>query len=1066
MTMKKWLQFIRYLPAACIKGLTVIQLTILFTLLSSSQIMAKGGGNEIVRVSLSKASIADDIVGGKSENKQITGFVFDEAGKAISGASVIVKGTTNGTKTKDDGSFSLDVPDNATNVTLVVTSVGYLKNEVALEGKQDITIILQPEAKAMNEVVIIGYGTSTKKDLTAPVAAVNVDDLNKRTTSSPMTGLQGSVAGVQVTTSGAPGSTPSVRVRGVGSLNNENPLYVVDGMFVDNIDFLNPSDIEDMSILKDASGAAIYGVRAANGVVLITTKKGRTNMKPRVTYNGYAGFQKPVNILQMANAQQYSAMELAKGNASDSSRVTLSVAKFGGSGVNPSTNTDWYGQLLRKNAFMQNHGIDIAGGSDKVSYAFGVNYLYQNGIMDAKNSYGRYNIKLQTEAKPFDWLKVGYTVHLSNSTLFSPENGAFAQAYYAAPLYPVYDPTNTLARPVDFASSTSIGFNNGVFNNPVATAYYNYSRTKAFQVLPSVYIDLNLWKNKLSFRSQLSQRLASNQNSAYIPEYYVDNNQHSVYEQTTLLSQLTSIQDRYTNYVLDNLLTYKEGINDHHWTVLLGHSVRGERWRHAEMVADNIPADQESWYVNLGNRYATGYKEDGSWFGGVSYFARGTYDYKGTYLLTATFRADGSSKYQTKWGYFPSVGLGWVLSNESFMKDQKLFDFLKLRGSWGKLGNDGIAGNAGYAQVYNGNDYSGVYGSTAFTNGALVPGYRVDNRFSTLTWEVVEEWDGGIDFTMLNQKLKGSIDYYHRITNNMAFNRQNASVGGTTYGNFGTIVNDGWELTLNWNDKIGKVGYNIGVNATTLKNKVSSLGSLAYLMTGVSEYPTRLEVGKPMNFFYGYQVVGVYQTQAEVDADPIAVSNGAQPGYFKYKDQNGDKVLDASDRVDLGNYLPKVTYGLNLGVDYKNFDLSIVLQGVGGNKILNLNRALRSKYTDMNGDAEFVGNLWTGAGSTNKYPSAYATTQNYNSTASSFYVENGAYLRVQNIQLGYNFKAGKKDTRFRIYVTADRPLLFTKYSGFTPEVGSNDATQQANIGYDTNIYPVSATYSFGVRIIY
>ena len=999
-------------------------------------------------------------------DKIITGHVLDENGKPVPGASVVVKGTNNGTTTKEDGSFSLSIPDNAPDVVLVVTSVGYEKNEVPLEGKDDITIAIVAQAKEMNEVVVIGYGTSTKKDLTAPVSTVNIDDLNKRTTSSPMAGLQGSIAGVQVTNSGAPGSTPSVRIRGVGSLNNENPLYVVDGMFVDNIDFLNPSDIEDMSILKDASGAAIYGVRAANGVVLITTKKGRMNMKPRVTYNGYVGFQTPVNMLKMANGQQYAAMELGKGFASDSAKVTLSVAKFGGSGLNPSTSTDWYGELLRKNAFMQNHGIDIAGGTEKVNYAFGVNYLYQNGIMDAENSYNRYNIKLQTEAKPFSWLKAGYTVHLSNSTLFSPDNGAFTLAYYASPLYPVYDPANALARPVDFASSTSIGFNNGVFNNPVADAYYHYDRTKSFQVLPSVYAELNFWKNKLTFRSQLSQRLASNQNYNYQPEYYVDNNQHSVYEQTTLLSRLTSKQDRYTNYVLDNLLTYKDAAGDHHWTVLLGHSVREERWRNTSVSANDIPANQESWYVGLGTRNATDYTEDGSRFGGISYFARGTYDYKGTYLLTATIRADGSSKYQTKWGYFPSVGLGWVLSNESFLSDQNLFDFLKVRASWGRLGNDGIAGNAGYAKVYSGNDYSGVFGSTAFTNGALIPGYRVDARFSSLGWEVVEETDAGIDFTMADQKLKGTIDYYHRITNNLVFNRDNASVGGTTYGNFGKVVNSGLEFTLNWNDKIGNVGYNIGANLTTLKNKVSDLNSLAYQMTGISEYPTRMEIGKPLNFFYGYQVAGIYQTQAEVDADPIAEANGAVPGYFKFKDQNGDKVLDASDRVDLGSYLPKVIYGLNLGLEYKSFDISVVLQGQGGNKILNLNRALRSKYTDMNGDAEFVSNLWNGKGSTNKYPSAYATTQNYNSTASAFYVENGSYLRIQNVQLGYTFKAGKDDTRIRLYVTADRPAIFTRYSGFTPEVGNSDVTQQSNIGYDTNIYPVSATYSFGVRIIY
>ncbi|PZP41040.1 MAG: TonB-dependent receptor, partial [Pseudopedobacter saltans] len=682
----------------------------------------------------------------------------------------------------------------------------------------------------------------------------------------------------------------------------------------------------------------------------------------------------------------------------------------------PTTNTSWYNELLKKNALIHSHSLDVSGGSNKVNYTIGLNYLYQDGILKAENDFQRYNIRLQTEAKPYDWLKVGYTAIITNSTLFSPNTGAFMNAYYASPLYPVYDPSNTSAFPKDYASSVSIGFNNGVFNNPVATADYYYDRTKSFQILPTVYAEANIWGNKLTFRSQWSMRYASNSQIKYTPEYYVDNNQRQA------KSNLWSAQNRYNEYIVDNLLTYKDGKNGHHWSVMLGQSSREQRWRQTWVSADSVPNVEEFWYVNQGVQTATNYGEDGYRNAGLSYFSRVTYDYKNRYLLTATFRADGSSKYQTKWGYFPSIGLGWVMSDEDFMKNQKLFQFLKLRGSWGKLGNDGITPNAGYATVQTGNNYSGIYGSTGTTNGNYVIGYFVNSFFTPITWEVVNEWDGGLDFTMINNKLKGSVDYYHRTTNNVAFAKTQAFTNTTLYGNWASVANSGWEFNLNWNDNIGpKFSYNIGANLTTLKNRVTDLGSLSYMMTGVSEFPTRIEVGQPINYFFGYEMTGIYQNQAEISADPTTTGQGIQPGYFKYKDQNGDGVIDANDRVNLGSYLPKFTYGLNIGMSYSAFDLSIALQGVSGNKILNLNRAMRSKYSDMNGDADFVSHLWTGENSTNAYPSAYATTQGWNNQANSFFVESGSYLRVQNIQLGYNFQLGDKGPKMRVYATADRP---------------------------------------------
>ncbi|MFC3197162.1 SusC/RagA family TonB-linked outer membrane protein [Parapedobacter deserti] len=997
----------------------------------------------------------------RAQTRTITGTVADHLGNPVT-ASIVVKNTPGvGTTTDERGAFTLSVPQTAD--SLVVSSVGYVRQTVAITGNM-VNVQLQADGSFnLDEVVVVGYGTQRKGDLTAPVATVDMETANRRTVASPMDAVQGSVPGVQVVSSGAPGSTPTVRVRGVGSFNNESPLYVVDGMFMDNIDFLNPNDIADMSVLKDASGAAIYGVRAANGVIIVTTKKGSLNMKPRITYNGYVGVQTPANMLKMANGAQYAAYAAAKG---EQAIVERSVERFGGDLNNPAMSTDWYGELLRSGALITNHNIDVQGGGESISYTFGVNYLDQDGIMDAENHHRKYNIRTQVEARVTPWLKIGFTGHLSNFNEFLPNNAAFRQAYFASPLYPAYDPDLELADPVKFGSSTTLGIPSGFwFNNPVATAHYNHNENRGFQILPSAYVEAEFWNNKLTFRSQLSQRYQSTHAMQYTPVYYIDNDQRAD------RSYLQSTQGRNTDFILDNLLTYRDEAGAHHWTVLLGQSTREERWRQTWVSANDVPPSREFWYVGQGAQgtgSATGYGEGGFRNAGISYFARGTYDYDNKYLLTATFRADGSSKYQTKWGYFPSVGLGWVLSREQFMANQSLFDLLKIRGSWGLLGNDGIQPNAGYAIVNSGNNASAIFGAIGSSYGSRIPGYQVSRFFTQVRWEVVEEWDGGIDFALLNNRLSGTVDYYYRKTKDLAFDRPIPFMWDRVYGNWGSVANSGWEFGLQWRDKAGQLGYTIGANATTLKNRVTDLGGLANIMNGfpewAAEFPARIEENHPINYYYGYEVAGVYQNQAEIDADPIArqyneLNPGAPivPGYLKFKDQNGNGELDEDDRVNLGNYLPSLTYGLNISLDYKRFDFSVAVQGVAGNKIHNLNRAMRRRYSQMNADEAFVTGFWTGEGSTNEYPSAQGSVASWNLQASSFFVESGAYLRIQNIQLGYSFNL-RESIPVRVFATADRPFIFTRYNGFTPEV--------TGIGYDANVYPVSATYSMGVRVTF
>lgn len=995
-----------------------------------------------------------------AQEQTITGKITNEQGAPVV-ATIRANTGTGQTSSNEAGEYRLTLSGSADSI--LVTAVGYTPARLPIRGTVLDVQLSRDEQEVLDEVVVVGYGTQRKTDLTAPIGIVDMDEARKRTVSSPMDALQGAVTGVQIVSTGAPGTSPIVRIRGVGSFNNEAPLYVVDGMFMDNIDFLNPNDIEDMSVLKDASGAAIYGVRAANGVILVTTKKGKLNMKPRISYTGYAGTQRPSNLLKMGSGAQYASYATAVGNQGI---VDNSISKFGGSNGVPSTNTDWYDELLRSNAFIHNHNLDFQGGSDKITYAFGLNYLKQDGIMDAKNYDKKYNIRSQVEARVAPWLKLGFTAHLNNNNIFSPNNTAFRQAYFAPPLYPVYDPSLELATPEKFGSSTTLGMSSSFwFNNPIATAHYNFNETKGFQVLPSAYLEAQFWDDKITFRSQLNQRYESYHNIQYTPVYYIDNDQRNAQ------SYLRSAQGRNTNYILDNLLTYRDQAEDHHWTLLLGQSTREERWRETWVSANNVPESKEFWYVGQGAQgtgSATGYGEGGSRNAGISFFSRVSYDYANRYLLTATFRADGSSKYQTKWGYFPSVGLGWVISREDFMTNQSLFDLLKIRASWGLLGNDGIQPNAGYGIVNSGNNFSGIFGSTGDNNGVRVPGYRVGRFFTQVRWEVVEEWDAGLDFELLNNRLSGTVDYYHRTTKDLAFSRPIPFMWDRVYGNWGKVANSGWEIGLKWADQIDKLGYNIGANVTTLKNNVVDIGAIDNIQNGfpewTAEFPARIAVGQPINYYYGYEVAGVYQTQAEINADAIASAYNAQnpdapilPGYLRYKDQNGNGELDEADRINLGNYLPTLTYGFNAGIDYANFDFSIAFQGVAGNKIHNLNRAMRRKYPQMNADAAFMDNLWTGEGSTNSYPSAEGSVAPWNLQASSFFVESGAYLRIQNIQLGYTLYTAKA-TPIRLFATADRPAIFTKYNGFTPEV--------TGMGFDTNVYPIAATYSLGLNITF
>lgn len=989
------------------------------------------------------------VVTSYAQNLTVTGVVTEKAtGYPAIGVSVLVKGTTNGTITSIDGDYTLtDVPKNA---TLVFSYVGMTTQEVPVNGQSTVNVLMSEDTQNLEEVVVIGYGTSKAKDLTAPIAVIKADEITKHATTSPMGALQGKIPGVQITNNGQPGSGPSVKIRGIGSFNEDSqPLYVVDGMFFDNIDFLNNSDIQDLSVLKDASAASIYGVRAANGVVLVTTKKGALNRPATVTYDGYVGFQKASNVLEMASSEQYATMIKEMGN--ETLQAVLDKAKTTW-GTLP--NTNWYDQILRT-AMVHNHSLDISGGTDKATYSIGASYLYQDGILDAENNYNRFNLRTQADYRIFNWLKVGTNIVLSNSNQTVPNSTVWQHAFRMPSIIPVYDENSSLnPYPVKYASPAQIGMSE-FYNNPVAVADYYDSKNKSLRVMPSFYAQLDLLpENKLVWKTQYSQDINVVQTRTYTPEYLVGGTQ------LNSTPKLNKSNDIYYSWIVDNTLTYKDQFGDHGLTVMLGNSVREENWRNLWGEATGVPGEHEEYYyLNQGNADGRTTGDDGTTYRGVSWFGRVSYDWQGKYLLSATMRADGSSKYQEKWGYFPSIGAAWNISEEEFMKDQQWVDYLKLRASWGKLGNDKVQASDGFASITQNMSTSGIFA------GSAVPGFTNLVYFSWLGWEVVNETNVGLDYRTLDSRLSLEADWYYRLTQNAVINAPLPMGAGNLLGNNGEILNTGVELSLNWSDKIGKdFSYYIGGNITTLHNEVKDLNGLAYLYGGSAEFRTISRVGDELNAYYGHEIAGVYQNEAEIAADPIAVANGLKPGDFKYVDQNNDGKIDDKDRVILGSYIPNFTYGINLGFSYKNFDFSMVMQGQTGNEIVNRKRGDRRWHSELNYDADQVVNRWTGEGSTNSYPSAEGSVNPWNiAKFNSFYVEDGSYFRIQNVQVAYTFP--KKDfgkfkmPSVRLSLTADRPLTFFKANSFSPELSNST-------GFDEQVYPLSSSYTFGLRIIY
>lgn len=968
----------------------------------------------------------------------VTGTVKDERGEALIGANILVKNSTIGTITELDGSFSLEVPNAFT--TLVFSYTGYAAQEIPLKGLTSLNVVLSEQTQLINEIVVVGYGTQRKSDLTGSVSTVKAEDIQKIAAANPIQALQGKVSGVQVSAaSGRPGEGPVVRIRGTGTLNGAAPIYVVDGLILNNIDFLNAADIERMEVLKDASAAAIYGTRGANGVIIITTRKGTRGKGAKVSLSSYVGQQQPERRLTLATAAEYATL-LNEINTNIGLPAPYPDPAALGQG------TDWQEEIFQQ-GIIQNHNINISGGSENMIYSISGDVFRQEGII--KSSYfNRYTLRINNEYNFFPWVKFGHNAAFIISDNNREPGGIVFNAIAADPTAPVRD---SLGNYGNTSRLSNVG-------NPAAQLEYNsYNRGYGQQFTGNLYSEFYILKN-LTLRSSIGFNLANNRNRSYEPKFFVNDKQQNP-ESRIFVSFYRGVDVQW-----ENTLNYSKEWKNHRINLLAGYTTQdiygegigGGRLR---LIGDT----EDFFYLNAGDELtATNFHFGNTPERYLSGLFRINYALFDKYLFTASVRRDGSSKFgsQRRFGSFPSLAVAWRVSDEAFMRHQQVFSNVKLRASWGALGNDKIPASAAIPTVTN--NLSGVFGTTELLNfGASV--ITLANPF--LQWELSSTLNAGIELGALDNRLTLELDYYNRATDKILVAvpiPDYVGSAGNPFVNAASVVNKGWDGTLNWRGSAGKLRYRLGLLASTVNNKVVSLGTGNEDLRGAviaGEVATLTRIGDPIGAFYGYKVAGVYQSAEEIAQFP---NQGiVRPGDLRFEDVNGDGIINPDDRTYLGSPIPNLIYGFNLGFDLGGFDFSADFNGVRGNKILNAKQMARG-FGIPNFETRFL-DRWTGPGTSNTEPRV--TNGGYpNFNVSDQFLEDGAFFRLRSLQLGYSLpeniiaKAGLSN--LRIYASGNNVFLWTNYSGYSPEVGSENVLQ---VGIDNGIYPTARTFLFGLN---
>jgi TonB-linked SusC/RagA family outer membrane protein len=981
-----------------------------------------------------------------AQKKNITGKVTATDGTTLSGATVLEKGTANGTQTNAAGTFSIAVEPNA---TLAVSSVGYEDADVPVNGQDVVNVVLKPSNKTLEQVVIVGYGTQRKIDVTGSVAHINGEQLAKQPVLTATQALQGQVAGVHVTSSGQPGSLPQVIIRGAGSiLGGANPLYIVDGIWTDDITNINTSDILSVDVLKDASAASIYGVRGANGVILITTRQGSGKMK--VNYSANIGIQQAAYVVPLANATEYMNYVQA---------ITFLP-------VPPTAyNTNWYNEILR-NAFYQNHNISVSGSGDKYKYSLSAGYLSNQGII-IFNDYKRYTVRLNNEFSPTSFLKIGSTASFSNQVSQNVPTYSITQdAYRAAPLVPAV---------VNGKFGNTSQYQN--VGNPVLDAQNTNDLSRDNRLQGNVYVQVTPVKS-VTIKSAFGDELDFYDDRAYTYQHPNDTSFFNVNggSQGATRSTLAVSNTKFYHWVWSNTINYDGRFGSNRLTVLLGTESQQNYNTGFTASRYSVPPVSSEWYLQNGDANFQFNGSSVTKYNTNSYFGRIFYSYMNKYDFTGNFRADGSSVFsaQNRWGYFPGVSAGWIITKENFMLHQKIFQYLKLRASWGELGNSNIPPDASVQTILSNIPYFFNSGTTASgaVSGSIVPQIKDLN----LKWEITKEADIGLEYSVLDGRLSGEIDVYDKkVTNALIYvqvpgtfgsqaNPNSSITPGDVLTNAATIDNRGLEFSARWRDNINKnFSYFIGGNASFNRNRVVNLnGGLPFFDGNINGYfTTETKAGYPIGSFFMRKVLGVFQTQAEIDSytdkSGKQLQPGAQPGDFKYA-YNANGQLDTAF---VGSYQPKAYVGLSGGFNYKEFDFSFDIYSNIGNQVYNGKQQARVSSKD-NIEKSIATSYWTQQNHSNTQPAANGG----NLPASSYFIASGTFVRINNITLGYTLPATvihKQNiiTGLRVFINAQNPITLKKYSGFSAELPGSTVT---NAGIELGTYPTTRTFAFGVNL--
>lgn len=988
----------------------------------------------------------------QQQAKTVTGTVTDVSGEPIIGANIRIKGTTTGTITDIDGNFSIEAEPQS---VIEVSYIGYLTQETVINNQKSIRFLLKEDTKTLDEVVVIGYGVQKKADLTGSVANINTEKLNTQSNANISQALQGKIAGVDIVSQGgAPGSGTRIMVRGIGTLNNASPLYIVDGMYMNSIDHINPNDIASIDVLKDASSAAIYGSRAANGVIIVTTKEGsNTEGKPIIDLSVNLGISTASKFLDMLDAKGWAEV------------TTIARQAIGKPALDMATDlankpdNDWQDIMFRP-ALMQNYNLSVKGGGKYSTYYTGLGYFNQDGIVKGTN-YQRYNIQSKNDYKRGIFSAgTNLIISFSHDKPLHQElrGGMIGTILQSVPTLEKYDDTREGGYGGTYGDVVNIPHPLAIIDDNIMDRY-----NENVKIFANLYAQIELFKG-LKYKLNLTPDFSFERYKNYL-------NKYDFGLATNSITQLTERQRRRRNILVENLLTFDRTFGEHKISALAGYTYQDSRFRHIQAYGEGLPQGLEEIDAATTNRS----NEGNSWRSVLtSILGRVFYSYQNKYLFTATIRRDGSSKFgkNNRYGYFPSFSLGWNVAEEKFMENVHWLDQLKLRGGYGVLGNQEIDNYQYSSTITTGINYPDG-------NGGLLQGAFPKNFANPdIKWEETAMTNVGIDFMAFNNRLSLTADYYVKNTKDILLTVPiPISSGGANdpIRNAGKIRNNGFEFNLGWMDQPNPdISYGINLIGSFNKNKVIAMGSESGSIKGGSTNQnittSETKAGYPIGGYWLISTAGYFNSQEEVDAyakDGKKIQPAAEPGDIKFVDANNDGVINDDDRVFQGSPFPDFTFALNGNMRYKNFDLSIGLQGVLGNKIYN---ATRQTLEDVTKGSNFLASCldyWTPENKNASHPRLTWDDPNRNTRAESDrYLENGSYLRLRSVQLGYTFP----QTWFkgaiqhaRVYINAENLFTITSYSGYSPDVNADNANYR---GFDNFIYPTNRTFMLGLNVTF